>query len=285
MTMFALVTGAGSGIGLALAKALAKQGVQVVATARKPQALAELSALGFIALPLDVTCEQSRTAFIQALSAHTQTLHLLVNNAGYGAMGPVLDLTEAQWQAQFATNVFAVALMTRALLPWLQAASKESKATVLNIGSVSASLVTPFAGAYCASKAALHAISDAMLMELKPLGIQVQLVTTGAVATGFAARASDELQWLNDRSPWWPYRDGILKRANASQDFPTAADAYAKQLVQQLLRHPQQYSLLAGRGARLLPALRRYMPWPWLSRILARKFGLRSKGDKNVTKL
>ncbi len=274
MTRFALVTGAGSGIGLALAKVLAQRGFQVITTARKPQALAELTALGFIALPLDVTCEQSRTEFLQALSSRTKTIHLLINNAGYGAMGPVLDLTEAQWQAQFSTNVFAVALMTRALLPWLQAASQQSSATVLNIGSVSASLVTPFAGAYCASKAALHAISDAMLMELKPLGIQVQLVTTGAVATEFAARASPELHWLTDTSPGWPYRQGILKRANASQDFPTQADAYASQLVNQLLQHPRRYHLLAGRGARLLPALRRLLPWSWLSAMLARKFGI-----------
>lgn len=277
MQLYAVVTGASSGIGLALAKALQQRGYQVVATARTPQQLAELSRAGFVALPLDVTCQLSRQQFLQALVAHTNSVHLLVNNAGYGAMGPVLDLSAEQWQQQFATNVFAVAHMTRLLLPQLQAAAAQTgpfSSRVLNIGSVSASFVTPFAGVYCASKAALHAMSDAMQLELQPLGIQVQLVTTGAVATGFAARASDELAWLSDASPWWRFRDGIRRRANASQDFPSTPEDYAAELVAQLERHPRRYALFVGRGARLLPALARWLPRPLQSLIVRRKFGL-----------
>lgn len=274
MTKFAVVTGASSGIGFAVATALQQQGFSVIATARQADALQRLSDLGFIAIPLDVCSEQSRQEFAAALASYTPAVHLLINNAGYGAMGPVLDLTPAQWQAQFATNVFAVALMTRTLLPWLLKAGGSSPAVVVNIGSVSASLVTPFAGAYCASKAALHAITEAMQMELAPLGVAVQLVITGAVDTGFAKRASEELHWLSEQSMWWRFRQGILRRANASQDFPTAADAYATALVRCLMREPTQTPLRIGRGARLLPWLKRSLPWPWLSWILKRKFGL-----------
>lgn len=266
----ALITGANSGIGLALAHALKSRGYQVVATARRDDALAALTAAGFIALPLDVNDAKSRQVLREALQARGLQLDLLVNNAGYGAMGPVLDLTEQQWQAQFATNVFAVALVTKELLPLLEAA----QGRVLNIGSVSASLVTPFAGAYCASKAALHAISEAMQMELAPLGVAVQWVVTGAVDTGFASRASAELQWLSEQSPWWRFRDGILRRATASQDFPTPAAAYAAALAKQLAQPPRRAALVVGRGARLLPWLKRWLPWPLLSRILSRKFGL-----------
>ncbi|HAT43415.1 MAG TPA: short-chain dehydrogenase [Rheinheimera sp.] len=266
----ALITGANSGIGLALATELQQQGYQVIATARRDDAVAKLAAAGFLALPLDVNDTKSRQALRQALQARGLSVDLLVNNAGFGAMGPVLDFTEQQWQAQFATNLFAVALVTKELLPLLEAA----QGRVLNIGSVSASLVTPFAGAYCASKAALHAISEAMQMELAPLGVAVQWVVTGAVDTGFAARASAELQWLSEQSPWWRFRDGITRRANASQDFPTSAAAYAKALVKQLQRPPTRSPLYVGRGARLLPWLKRWLPWPLLSWILSRKFGL-----------
>ena len=91
-------------------------------------------------------------------------------------------------QRQFETNVFSVVGVTKALFPAL----RRNKGLVVNIGSVSGVLVTPFAGAYCASKAAVHALSDALRLELAPFGVQVMEVQPGAIASSFAKNASHE---------------------------------------------------------------------------------------------
>lgn len=267
----ALVTGCSGGIGLALARELKSQGYQVFATARQPGDLARLQAEGFGVFALDVNDQQQIDATIAKLSAEQGRLDLLVNNAGYGAIGPVLDISPERLALQFQTNVFAVVAMTKAALPLLQ----QSHGTVLNIGSVSASLVTPFAGVYCASKAALHAISEALRMELEPLGVQVVLAVTGAVDTGFADRASQLAeQVMSEDSSWWPYRDGVRRRARASQDFPTPAGDYARALAQALQTPQRQLHIRVGRGSWLLPLLKAVLPASLLHRILKRKFGL-----------
>lgn len=270
-SQIALVTGCSGGIGLALARELKSQGYQVFATARQPGDLARLQAEGFGVFALDVNDPAQIIQVIQSLGHSVGRLDLLVNNAGYGAIGPVLDISPERLALQFQTNVFAVVAMTRAALPLL----KQSRGTVLNIGSVSASLVTPFAGVYCASKAALHAISEALRMELEPLGIQVLLAVTGAVDTGFADRASQLAeQVLSEDSSWWPYRDGVRARARASQDFPTPAAEYARALVLALQKPQRQLRIRVGRGSWLLPLLKAVLPSSLLHRVLKRKFGL-----------
>ncbi len=267
----ALVTGCSGGIGLALARELKNQGYQVFATARQAADLARLEAEGFSALALDVNDPAQIDAVLSAISNQSGRLDLLINNAGYGAIGPVLDLSPERLAQQFQTNVFAVVAMTRAALPLLMA----SAGTVLNIGSVSASLVTPFAGVYCASKAALHAVTEALRMELQPLGVRQLLAVTGAIDTGFANQASQQAeQVLQQDSHWWPYRDGVRARARASQGYPTPAPDYARALVKALQQPSSGLYIRAGRGSWLLPLVKALLPANWLHPLLARKFGL-----------
>lgn len=177
----ALITGCSSGIGRALALALQQAGYQVIATARKPQAIADLAAAGIQTMALDVDDPLQIAAVLQQISTQQQRLDLLINNAGFGAIGPLFDQSSTTLQQQFQTNVFALVELTRQALPLL----RQSQGTVVNIGSVSAGLVTPFAGAYCASKAAVHALTQAMQMELAPFNIRVLLAITGAIDTGW----------------------------------------------------------------------------------------------------
>lgn len=270
----ALVTGCSGGIGLAVARELKTKGYQVCATARQPADLARLQAEGLHALALDVNDPAQIDAVITTVNSQYGRLDLLVNNAGYGAIGPVLDLSPQRLAQQFQTNVFAVVAMTKAALPLLMA----SAGTVLNIGSVSASLVTPFAGVYCASKAALHAISEALRMELQPLGVRQLLAVTGAIDTGFANQASQQAeQVLQQDSHWWPYRDGVRARARASQGYPTPADDYARALVNALQQPSAGLYIRAGRGSWLLPLVKALLPANWLHPLLAGKFGLTSR--------
>ncbi|MFF7705831.1 SDR family oxidoreductase [Pseudomonas sp. NPDC007930] len=260
-----LITGCSSGIGLATARALKAAGHEVWATARSAEAVARLAAEGFTARALDVTCPTA----VQALAAELPALDVLINNAGYGAIGPLLDLPDSTLRAQFDTNVLGLLAVTRACLPALRA----RRGLVVNVGSVSALLVTPYAGAYCASKAAVHALSDALRMELAPLAVRVMEVQPGAIGTQFAANAGAQAELaLREGSPWWPLREHIRERARASQQHGSAPEAVAAAILRALPRPPRV--LRVGRGSRALPWLARWLPKALLEGLLRRRYGL-----------
>ena len=266
-----LITGCSSGIGRAMADAFKAAGHEVWASARKPHDVAHLAAAGFIALQLDVNDPAALAQLAERLSQETDGLDVLINNAGYGAMGPVLDGGVEGLQQQFETNVFSVVGVTRALFAQL----RRKHGLVVNIGSVSGVLVTPFAGAYCASKAAVHALSDALRMELAPFGIRVLEVQPGAIDTQFAKNASDQAEHLiSESSPWWPMRKGIRARANASQDNPTPATAFATAVLNAVDRPKPPHLLRYGNGSRALPLLAALVPSGLLQKILMKRFGL-----------
>jgi NAD(P)-dependent dehydrogenase (short-subunit alcohol dehydrogenase family) len=270
----ALITGCSSGIGRALADAFNSAGFTVLATARKAEDVAALQAAGFTAVQLDVNDGPALSALGEQINQQHGGLDVLINNAGYGAMGPLLDGGVDAMQRQFETNVFSVVGVTRALFPVL----RRSRGLVVNIGSVSGVLVTPFAGAYCASKAAVHALSDALRMELAPFGIRVMEVQPGAIASSFAKNAGHEAeQLLNDQSPWWPLREGIRARAKASQDKPTPASEFAAHLLKAVQQDSPPRLVRIGNGSRALPLLAALLPKGLLEKVLMKRFGLGAK--------
>ena len=270
----ALITGCSSGIGRALADVFKQAGYQVWATARKAEDVTTLAAAGFTAVQLDVNDGPALEQLSEQINQQHGGLDVLINNAGYGAMGPLLDGGVPAMQRQFETNVFAVVGVTRALFPLL----RHNKGLVVNIGSVSGVLVTPFAGAYCASKAAVHALSDALRMELAPFGIRVLGVQPGAIASSFAKNAGAEAeQLLNQQSPWWPLREGIRARAKASQDKPTAACEFAADLLKAVQQDRPPRLLRLGNGSRALPLLAGLLPKGLLESVLMKRFGLRGQ--------
>ncbi|MFP3517378.1 SDR family oxidoreductase [Pseudomonas sp. SIMBA_077] len=266
-----LITGCSSGIGRAMADAFKTAGYEVWASARKPQDVAQLTAAGFTALQLDVNDQAALAHLAERLAHETDGLDVLINNAGYGAMGPLLEGGVEGLQQQFETNVFSVIGVTRALF----GALRSKQGLVVNIGSVSGVLVTPFAGAYCASKAAVHALSDALRMEVAPFGIRVLEVQPGAIDTHFAKNANDQAERLiNQNSAWWPMREGIRARANASQDNPTSASTFASAVLKAVKRKNPPHLLRYGNGSRALPLLATLVPNGLLQKILMRRFGL-----------
>ena len=267
----ALITGCSSGIGRALADAFKAAGYSVWASARKPDDLAALDAAGFTAVALDVNDELAVAALALRLETESGRLDVLINNAGYGAMGPLLDGGTDALRRQFETNVFALIGVTRACFPLL----RKSRGLVVNIGSVSGLLVTPFAGAYCASKAAVHALSDALRLELAPFGIELMEVQPGAIASSFGAHASREAEALiAEGSPWWPLREGIRARARASQDHPTPASEFAQALLAAVQHTPRPTLVRIGNGSHALPLIARWVPRGLLDRVLKKRFGL-----------
>lgn len=158
-----LITDCSSGIGKALCQALHRRGCRVVATARRLEGIDDLKAHTVMTLLLDVTDSAGIQQVIKAVLDQEGRIDLLVNNAGFGQFGPLMDLSPAQLQAQFQTNVLAPLDLVQQVAPVMK---QQRSGIIVNIGSISGVVTTPFAGAYCASKAALHSLSEALRMEL-----------------------------------------------------------------------------------------------------------------------
>lgn len=270
----ALITGCSSGIGRAMADAFKSAGYDVWATARKPEDVMALNAAGFTGIELDVNDPTALERLVARLDQTNTALDVLINNAGYGGIGPLLDGGVEGLRRQFETNVFSIVGVTRALFPAL----RRSKGLLVNIGSVSGVLVTPFAGAYCASKAAVHAMNEALRLELAPFGIRVMEVQPGAIDTQFANNAKREAeQVIHEDSPWWPLRDSIRARANASQNNPTPAAEFAQDVLKAVQQTKPPRLLRSGNGCRALPLMAWLLPKGLLDRVLSKRFGLSGK--------
>lgn len=182
-----IVTGASSGIGRALVLELILQGANVVAMARRAERLQELETLvadkgRFRWIAGDVTVREDRAAALALAQREFGGLDALVNNAGIGGLGRFDEADEARLRRIFEVNFFAPAEFIREALPLLRAGNKP---IVVNIGSVLGHRAVPGKSEYCASKFALHGLSDALRLELAPLGINVLLVSPSTTASEF----------------------------------------------------------------------------------------------------
>ncbi|KAJ2076909.1 hypothetical protein H4R24_005439, partial [Coemansia sp. RSA 988] len=266
-----LLTGCSvGGIGHHLAIEFAARGCKVYATARNIDRLCGLEVHGISLVQLDVTFDDSVRSAVALVLSEANRIDILVNNAGLICAGPVVDTDIAQVRDAFDTNVLGVARVCSAVTPAMIA---QGKGLIVNVGSVSGYVATPWVGYYCATKAALHTMSDAMRMELAPFGLRVVVVAPGAVKSNLASHREVS---LSDQSPFLPAIQAIRDRANFSQSGnPTAPDSLAKVVVPQLLaRNPRSY-ITYGRHATMTWLLY-YVPMFIRDRLLSRRFGTHS---------
>jgi NAD(P)-dependent dehydrogenase (short-subunit alcohol dehydrogenase family) len=267
---FILITGCSSGIGRALALEFKNRGHTVFATARQPEALAALTTMGLNAVELDVTSKHSIDRARAQIQSKTSRLDMLINNAGYGQFGAMIDTDPSVLRRQFETNVIAPVALSRAFLPLLRASSS---ACIANVGSISGIVTTPFAGVYCASKAAIHALSDAMRMELQPLGVRVVTVQPGGIASKFGDNAEHEIQFPKG-SPYASIGKFIQGRAKIAQVGATPADVFAKTVVAHLLNKNASPICRGGAQSTRLPLLKQLLPLKTLDFKMRKLFGL-----------
>ena len=189
----ALVTGASSGIGRATALLLARSGYRVFATvrseAREASLRADAAGLPIEILRLDLVDEAGATRIVREVLGRAGRIDVLVNNAGYAKLGAVEDLPREDLRHQFEVNVFGALQLCREVIPSMRA---QGSGRIVNVSSLAGKVSVPFMGAYCASKFALEALSDALRAEVKPAGIRVALVEPGPVATNFNHLARNE---------------------------------------------------------------------------------------------
>ncbi len=266
-----LVTGCSSGIGRALARELAARGQRPIATARREESVAALRDEGLDALRLDVTDAASIRRAVDAALEREGRIDLLVNNAGQSLFGPLAEVPLERVDALLAADLRGPLAVAQAVIP---AMARRGKGRIANVGSMVGVVPTPWTGAYCAAKAALHVLTDVLRVEVAPLGIDVVLVVPGAVRSEVAANAPVDLELY--AAPTSLYRgavDAIRRRSRASQQRPTEADAFARALTEALLRPRAPRTVTLGRGTGFLPWLER-MPARWRDRLFARQFGV-----------
>lgn len=183
------ITGASSGIGKATASHFAAQGWNVVATMRNPDDGAELAKLPRMqVLALDVTQPETISKAAQAALDRFGAIDVLVNNAGYGAYGPLEAFSMPRVEKQFNTNVIGLLAVTKQLLPHFR---QRRSGTVVNISSIGGQMTFPLGALYHGTKFAVEGISEALHYELAELGIRVKIVQPGIIATDFAGRSLD----------------------------------------------------------------------------------------------
>jgi hypothetical protein len=225
-----LITGCSSGIGLACAHELRRQGFQILAACRKPDDVARMNTLGFIGIELDLDSPQSVEAAAQEVIRLTNNrLYGIFNNGGYGVYGPLSTISRAQMEQQFSTNFFGAHQLTMLLLP---AMLPHGEGRIVNTSSVMGLISTPGRGAYAASKYALEAWSDALRMELRYSGVKVSLIEPGPIRTRFSENVN---QTQSDKPVENP---GIAARFTLGPEAVVAKVRHAFESPNPRIRYP-----------------------------------------------
>ena len=198
-TQVILITGASRGIGAALAEVLASNysGVRLVLASRN-QSLLEVVATKcrqhgaeVLVVPTDLSQVEQVQVLAEKAIKYYGRVDILINNAGYGQMGPVELIPPAAAQEQFAVNFHAPLILSQALMPKMRS---QGGGKIINVSSLGGRVPFPTAGMYSCSKFALEALSDVMRMELKTFKIQVSVIEPGPVVTDFFGVAWQKVQ-------------------------------------------------------------------------------------------
>ncbi|MEA5427791.1 SDR family oxidoreductase [Arcicella lustrica] len=180
------VTGASKGLGLDLVKQLLEQGYKVAATSRNVEELKNAVGIvsdNFLPLSVQLNQEESIAKAIQETVKHFGKIEVIVNNAGYGLVGALEELSDAEARQNFDVNVFGSLNVIREALPYLR---QQKSGHIFNIASIGGFIgAFPGFGIYCATKFAVHGFSESLATEVKPFGIKVTVVSPGYFRTNF----------------------------------------------------------------------------------------------------
>lgn len=264
----ALVTGAGAGLGAAIARRLARGGLQVYGTTRdSARALALGDEAAREGLPLAfLPLELSDDAAIDALAASfvRDGLDLLVQNAGFGMFGPAEELPLEAAARQLHVNFLAPMRLVRALLPTL----RERRGQIIFVGSMAGRLALPFQADYSASKAAIAAMSDALRMELRPHGVRVTCVEPGDFATGFT---SARKRYGRDGSPYAERAARCLSAVEKGERSGPSPELLAREVAAIAAMRTPPARVAVGRWAKTIYFAMRLLP-DWAREAAVRRF-------------
>ncbi|XWS29677.1 hypothetical protein CRYUN_Cryun24cG0050400 [Craigia yunnanensis] len=230
-----LVTGcAKGGIGYEYCRAFAEQNCRVVASdiPQRMDDMLDFSSNKIETIELDVSSDESVSSAVNTVITKYGHIDVLVNNAGIGSTGPLAELSLDAIKKAWEINTLGQLRMVQQVVPHM---ASRRRGIIVNVGSVVGRVPTPWAGSYCSSKAAVHAMTNTLRVELRPFGINVVLVVPGAVRSNFG---SSSLERMGNRD-WKLYngfKDAIAERARASQGSKaTDATIFARHVVKKVL--------------------------------------------------
>ena len=266
-----LITGCSSGIGLASARTMKARGWRVLATARKPEDLTRLEKEeGVEALHLELADPASVAACAEeALTRTDGKLDALFNNAGFGQVGAVEDVTADILRRQLEVNVVGTHDLTRRILKAMRA---NRAGRIVQCSSVLGLVSGPYRGAYCASKFALEALSDALRLELRDTPIRISIIEPGPIRSRFVETALANFKATIDLHTS-PHRATYLARlavmeAGGKTTFKLEPEAVAAKLVHAVESPRPKARYLVTTPTYLAAAAKRLLPAPLLDRFL-----------------
>ncbi|KAJ1901827.1 hypothetical protein LPJ66_000498 [Kickxella alabastrina] len=268
-----LITGCSAGsIGHSLALEFANQGCRVFASSRNTSKIdCSLVKKGVEIVELDVTSTQSVEAAVAKVITEAGYIDVLVNNAGQMCVGPVVEVDIDRVQRILDVNVMGAARVCQVVAPHMM---DRRQGTIVNVGSVSGYVATPWVGYYAASKAALHAMSDSLRIEMQPFNVNVVVVAPGSVKSNLVD-AQSGVQLLREDSRYIRAIESVRARAVLSQTVNSTPTAeFARYVVPQLLvRKPRAYVTFGGNATFIW--LLYFMPAFVLDSIFSKRFGTR----------
>jgi NAD(P)-dependent dehydrogenase (short-subunit alcohol dehydrogenase family) len=250
-----LIAGASTGIGKVCAEYLAQKGMTVYGASRSLKAGSEA---GFHALHLDVTDDNSVRQCIQQIQHEQGRLDVVVNCAGYGIAGAVEETSPQEAIAQFDTNFFGAHRVCRAVLPIMR---KQKSGVIINISSLAGLMAVPFQSFYSASKFAMEGMTEALRMEVRPLGIRVVLIEPGDFKTDFPANRTSSA----DSQKSDVYRDALERSVGVMREEEKLGKVPlpVARLIERIIASPSprlRYTI-GPFGERIGPKLKAILPY------------------------
>jgi NAD(P)-dependent dehydrogenase (short-subunit alcohol dehydrogenase family) len=279
-----VITGASTGIGWATAKLLLDRGFRVFGSVRKREDADRLKdefGANFTPLTFDVTDEAAVAVAARDVRAELEgeTLAGLVNNAGIGLAGPVLELSVDQFRRQMEVNVIGPVIATQAFGPLLGAdpSLQGPKGRIVMISSVAGKNGNPLASAYSASKHAIEGLSESLRREMMLFGVDVIIVAPGAVKTPIWSKTDDVDPSRYSNSPYFPALEQVRKIVTHLADIGLPAEKIGE-LIHLALTTPNprvRYQISPDPMRHLMTAI---LPKRMVDRIIAKRLGLMPKG-------
>jgi len=266
-----LITGASSGIGKATARYFQERGWSVVATMRSPQKEQELKALDNVLVTrLDVQDPASIKSAIEAGIARFGKIDVLLNNAGYGAYGPLEATPMEKIRRQFDVNVIGLLETTKAILPHFRASRG---GVIVNVSSVGGKMTFPLGTLYHGTKFAVEGLSESLSWELEPIGVKVKIVEPGAIKTDFAGRSFD---FSNDERmvEYQPLVKRLTAILGDLMSMASDPSVVAKVIYEAATDGTNQLRYTAGEDAKVLMATRKSADDATFMKGIKERFGL-----------
>jgi len=272
MSNIVLVTGSSSGIGRATTERFARQGWTVIATMRR--AAERAPSFGWPdnvhPVELDVDDPNSLDRAYRLVMGRWGPPDVLVNNAGWPALGPVEELEEERVRGMFETNFFGLLRVVRAFVPAMR---ERGSGVIVNVSSIGGKLVMPFYAPYQATKHAVEAVTAGLWMELRPYGIRVFSIQPGIIKTDFYGRSMQTSRALEEGdSPYQERFERFLAIQGTGERWGSPPRAVAER-IWKAVRRGRRLNRAAGRGARAMLYLRRILPenlFHWLVHMVTR---------------